>query len=62
MERATAPQMRKCLMMAEAFKRAGVRFVPMPVATEEEYQARCEEMERLLAAEIERDTAHSEAG
>lgn len=60
MNRATPVQMRKSLEIVNAFKRAGIRFVPMPVCNEDEFNARMAEMTGKLD-EIERQTEGEES-
>lgn len=45
MERATPVQMRQGLEIVERLKRAGIRFVPIPVFNNEDYK---EMMEKLI--------------
>lgn len=40
MQKATPAQIRQSLKMAESLKKAGIRFVPMPVLDESEFQMR----------------------
>ena len=48
MKAATAPQLRKSLEMADALVRSGVRFVPMPVVDDLDFQIRLSEMNARL--------------
>jgi hypothetical protein len=43
-DKATPVQMRQSLNLVEKLKQAGIRFVPIPVANEEEYQAMLAEL------------------
>ena len=47
-ERASPVQLRKALEMANLFVKAGMRFVPMPVTSDDEY----DEMMRAAIAKI----------
>ncbi|WP_018609527.1 DUF1382 family protein [Uliginosibacterium gangwonense] len=56
MNRATPIEMRKALEAVEIMKRAGLRFVPMPVLNEQDHQALAAQVqERLntILAEVE---------
>lgn len=53
MQRATPVQMRKSLEAVEAFKKAGLWFVPMPVFDEDDFNSRVAEMAAKLE-ELER--------
>ena len=48
MQRATSVEMRKCLVAVEAFKQAGIRFVPMPVLDDADNDALAYEMKERL--------------
>ncbi|EMQ1504157.1 TPA: DUF1382 family protein [Klebsiella pneumoniae] len=48
MNRASPVDLRKCLEIANRLALIGVRFVPIPVATEEEFQALSAELSRKL--------------
>jgi len=48
MNRASVVEMRKSLEMVEVFKKVGLRFVPMPVTHEADFQATMAEMQRKL--------------
>lgn len=52
MERATAPQMRLSLLLAEAYKKMGIRFVPMPAADDTEFDELSKEADSRLGAMI----------
>ena len=56
MQRATPVQMRKSLEVVETFKKAGLWFVPMPVADETDFNNRIAEMLEALA-DMERMTS-----
>ena len=47
-EVATAPQIRQSCKMAETFKQAGIRFVPMPVKNEEHFNELTLQMQTIL--------------
>jgi hypothetical protein len=51
--KATALQLRKSLLMSDALVRTGVRFVPIPVLNEEEYQEKIKEMNTKMDQLIE---------
>lgn len=53
MERASPVEMRRSLEIVEVFKKVGLRFVPMPVTSDAEFQVTSAEMQRRLD-EIER--------
>lgn len=48
MNRASPVDLRKCLEAAHGLAHIGIRFVPIPVATEEEFQALSAELSRKL--------------
>ena len=48
MERATPVQMRKSLEVVEVFKKAGLRFVPIPVIDEADFLAQTAELNKRL--------------
>ncbi|EIV6997773.1 DUF1382 family protein [Klebsiella pneumoniae] len=48
MNRASPVDLRKCLEAAHMLANIGIRFVPIPVATEEEFQALSAELSRKL--------------
>lgn len=48
MNRASPVDLRKCLEAAHGLAHIGIRFVPVPVATEEEFQALSAELSRKL--------------
>jgi acetylornithine/succinyldiaminopimelate/putrescine aminotransferase len=48
-DKATAPQIRESLVMANSLKQAGIRFVPIPVLNEEEFQAMIELLQKKLS-------------
>lgn len=48
MNRATPVDLKKSLEIANNLARIGIRFVPIPVATEEEFQAMTAELSRRL--------------
>ncbi|HBM2888088.1 TPA: DUF1382 family protein [Klebsiella oxytoca] len=48
MNRASPVDLRKCLEAAHGLAHIGIRFVPIPVATEEEFQALSAELSRRL--------------
>ena len=57
MKRATPVETRKCLQAVEAFKQAGIRFIPMPVLDDADNDAlagqmkeRLEKIERMCEA------------
>jgi hypothetical protein len=49
MERASVADIRRGLVVAEAFKNAGIAFVPMPILSEEDKAELAAECERRLA-------------
>jgi len=56
MDRATVAEMRKSLTIVETFKKAGIRFIPMPCRTEQDYIAlaqRSMDMLEEMAVEME---------
>ncbi|SAB11830.1 DUF1382 family protein [Enterobacter hormaechei] len=48
MNRAAPVDLRKCLEAAHSLAHIGIRFVPIPVATEEEFQTLAAELSRRL--------------
>ncbi len=48
MNRAYPVELRKCLEAAHGLAQIGFRFVPIPVATDEEFQALAAELSRKL--------------
>ncbi|WP_431074696.1 DUF1382 family protein [Enterobacter ludwigii] len=48
MNRASPVDLRKCLEAAHSLAHIGIRFVPIPVATEEEFQTLATELSRRL--------------
>lgn len=48
MNRASPVDLRKCLEAAHGLAHIGIRFVPIPVATEEEFQSLSAELSRKL--------------
>lgn len=48
MNRASPVDLRKCLEAAHGLAQIGIRFVPIPVATEEEFQTLAAELSRRL--------------
>ncbi len=57
MNRASPVDLRKCLEMANSLAHIGIRFVPIPVATDEEFQVLlAESLQRLeqIAVEAEK--------
>ncbi|CZV97042.1 DUF1382 family protein [Salmonella enterica] len=48
MNRAAPVDLRKCLEAAHSLAHIGIRFVPIPVATEEEFQTLSGELSRRL--------------
>ncbi|BAS41552.1 hypothetical protein KOJKO3_c3538 [Klebsiella oxytoca] len=48
MNRASPVDLRKCLEAAHGLAHIGIRFVPIPAATEEEFQALSAELSRRL--------------
>ncbi|EOE3888136.1 TPA: DUF1382 family protein [Klebsiella pneumoniae] len=48
MNRASTVDLRKCLEAAHGLAHIGIRFVPIPLATEEEFQALSAELSRKL--------------
>ncbi|OMP92706.1 DUF1382 family protein [Raoultella terrigena] len=57
MNRASPVDLRKCLEAANGLAHIGIRFVPIPVATEEEFQSLSAELSRkleLMAIEAEK--------
>lgn len=48
MEKATPVEMRKCLVAVEAFKKAGIKFVPMPVLDDDDQDALADQMKERL--------------
>lgn len=48
MNRASPVDLRKCLEAAHGLAHFGIRFVPIPVATDEEFQALSAELSRKL--------------
>lgn len=60
MNRASPVDLRKCLESAHGLAHIGIRFVPIPVATEEEFRALSAELSRKLeqmAVEAEKEKA-----
>ncbi|HDT3081135.1 TPA: DUF1382 family protein [Klebsiella aerogenes] len=58
MNRASPVDLRKSIEIANHLARIGIRFVPIPVATDEEFQALAAELSRKLeqmAVEAEKD-------
>lgn len=58
MNRASPVDLRKSIEIANYLARIGIRFVPIPVATDEEFQALAAELSRKLeqmAVEAEKD-------
>lgn len=61
MIRATPVEMRKALEIVEVLRRAGVRFVPVPVRTEQEYSQLTEQaLQRLEDAAQEAESAEDD--
>lgn len=56
MNKASPVDLRKCLEAAHGLAHIGIRFVPIPVATEEEFQALSAELSQLeqMAVEAEK--------
>ncbi|MCP4365446.1 MAG: DUF1382 family protein [Planctomycetes bacterium] len=48
MDRATPVQMRQSLEIVDQFKKAGIRFVPMPVINDADFSVRSNEMRERL--------------
>lgn len=48
MNRASPVDLRKSLEAAHGLAQIGIRFVPIPAATDEEFQALCAELSRQL--------------
>lgn len=44
MRKATAPELRKSIALADALAKAGIRFVPIPVFDEADFQEQTEEL------------------
>ena len=58
MNKASPADLRKCLEVAHTLAQIGIRFVPIPVNTEEEFQALSGELSRrleLMAEKAERE-------
>lgn len=58
MNRASPVELRKCLEASHGMAQIGIRFVPIPVATDEEFEALSAELSRKLeqmAVEAEKD-------
>ena len=61
MNRASPVELRKCLEAAHQLAQAGIRFVPIPVRTEEEFNALAREFSRKLEA-MAREAEKNEGG
>ncbi|HHV7226508.1 TPA: DUF1382 family protein [Klebsiella pneumoniae] len=62
MNRASPVDLRKCLEAAHGLAHIGIRFVPIPVATEEEFQSLSAELSRKLEQKIHPDLCGSALG